>query len=695
MGDRQAYDRRRKEFANRLPSHYCVRCSAVVYPEDTSCLDCGAAEPEGSWPTIQDGFDPWIGRVLDGRYLVTKRVGQGAMGSVYRVESLAISREFAIKIINFKQTSSGADPEQIRSRLQREIEAISRLRNPHVVPFYELLELFDNFVGIVMDFVSGQTLDELVRRDGPLELRRAVTVLRQIANGLHEAHEIGMIHRDVKPENMMLEVMPAGDDFVHVLDFGIVRLDDGVSMTKGFLGTPLYASPEQAMAGEIDRRSDIYSLGAVMFFLLSGRPPFVSDNVYEILRSHVRTPAPRLSDVVKDKTIPALLESLVADMLAKNPTQRPQTLQDVIKKVDELLYSGALHEVPKKATESTEILPDRRKTQLGTGPIKAVSVQKSPASESSESDFHKEDSGDSSSFVSTERDHTGPKAAIFKRYPSRSSVRAMVDESRELNRTLIFDRIRQSNTGVFPLGVKIERPIDLCAANETGVALTDELGHIYYSDGEHVTEVYKAKQIVHRICPIKNGVLIGLQDGSVVRAETKKPPVTLFQEVRQNPVRGIAYCDHTGMALAGADSGKVYVQRSAQSDWVRLQDGPPVLGLAINRIGSIFAVARKTQEIEVFNVSSPKTPFVRFSVPCVVEHLSFSNDGHLLAVLLENDTIAIHMVLTGKRLMIIKEDVHHLRTVFFNSDNALTGYFGMDGALFGVDLQREMAGAKT
>lgn len=687
MGDRQAYDRRRREYVKRLPSHYCVRCSAVVYPEDTSCLDCGVDEPEGSWPTIQDGFDPWIGRVLDGRYLVTKRVGQGAMGAVYRVESLAISREFAIKIINFKQTPSGADPAQLRSRLQREIEAISRLRNPHVVPFYELLELFDSFVGIIMDFVSGQTLDELVRKNGPMELRRAVSILRQIANGLHEAHEIGMIHRDVKPENMMLEVMPAGDDFVHVLDFGIVRIDDGVSMTMGFLGTPLYASPEQAMAGEIDRRSDIYSLGAVMFYLVSGRPPFLSENVYEILRSHVRTPAPKLSEVVKDKVIPPMLEALVGDMLAKNPTQRPQTLADVIKKVDQLLYSGALQDIPTNVKDSGEMLPHQQKRKVETG-----SFKRAAAAESSESEFHSAEVPDSSSFlVSSERDSTGPKAAIFRRQPSRSSVRAMVDESREVNRTMVFDRIRQSNTGVFPIGVKLQRPIDLCMANEAGLAVSDELGHVFYSDGEDVSEVYSASQIVHQIVPIHRGVLLGLQDGSIVRAIVGQPSVLLFQDLRKNPIRGLSWNEATGMTLAGADSGKVYVQRSAQSDWVRLQDGPPVTGLAINKAGNMFAVARKTLEIEVFNMSSPKTPFLRFSVPCGVHHIAFSNDGHLLAVLLENDTIAIHMVLTGSRLMIIKEDVHHLRTIFFNTDNALTGYFAMDNALFGVDMQREIA----
>lgn len=656
-------------------------------------MDCASLVPEGGWPAIQDGFDPWIGRVLDGRYLVTKRVGQGAMGCVYRVDSLAISREFAVKIINFRQSPSGVDADQIRSRLEREIEAISRLRNPHVVPFYELLELYDNFVGIVMDFVSGQTLDELVRKDGPLPVRRALSVLRQAANGLHEAHEIGMIHRDVKPENIMLEVLPVGDDFVHVLDFGIVRTEDSVSMTKGFLGTPLYASPEQAMAGELDRRSDIYSLGAVMFFLLTGKPPFLSDNVYEILRSHVRTPAPRLRDVAQSE-FPEVLEDLVHAMLAKSPAQRPQTLAEVIKKIDHLMYSGVLERLPLAVKDSGEMLPAEKRTLPTVGEEKSSNAKSTPGAESSESEFHK-DIPDSSSFlVSQERDHTGPKAAIFRRQPSRSKVRAMVDESREINRTTMFDRVRQSNTGIFPIGLKIAAEIEMCVVNNVGTAIIDNAGNIYVSDGEGPKEAYKCRKEPLTIVPTRLGALISHNDGTVIQVAPGKRPVTVFRDVHNQPVHGLDQCDATGVSLAGVDSGKVYIQKTPTSDWVRLLEGPPVSALAINSPGSLFAVARKTLDVEVFNMSAPKTSFMRFTTPAQVRHIAFSHDGHLIALLMENDTVAIHMIMTGTRLMSIKEDVHHLKSISFNSNNELTGHFTLEGAVFGIDLQREMVAVR-
>lgn len=689
MVDRQTYDRRRREFAKRLPAHYCVNCSAVVYPEDEQCLDCATAAPTAGWPTIQDGFDPWLGRVLDGRYLITKRVGQGASGSVYRAESLAIVREFAVKIINFKQASAGVDSEQIRARLNREIEAISRLRNPHVVPFYEVLELFDNFLGIVMDFVDGVTLEMLVKREGPLDVRRACKLLRQVANGVHEAHEVGMIHRDLKPENAMLEVMPAGDDFVHVLDFGIVRMDDGVSMTRGFLGTPLYASPEQAMAGDVDRRSDIYSLGAIFFFLLTGRPPFVSDNVYEILRAHVRTPAPTLSSANSRGIYSEDLESLVASMLAKSPANRPQTLAQVIQRLDTLLHTTPIQPLPRVGRESSDLPIVTKEPE--TGELAAVS-------EGSEGEFYAGPSArptrlDSGSFLASRvRDETGPKAAIFRRSPSKNSVHAMVTQSRESFHAE-FDRVRQSNTGVFPVGLKVDASIVLCDSGRTsGLAVVDSKNQLFHGDGERVTRLYSSAVVLCSIAISNAGVLVGRQDGVIMQVPFGDAPRIVFEDVRRAPVLALASCDDGSIDLAGSESGRLYLCRSGRdiTDWQRIQDGPPITAVALNSAGNMFAVARKTREVEIFNISQPRTAFARFTTTSIVRKLSFSTDGHLLSVLTQDDAILLYQSLTGQRILAIKEDVNHLMTVGFSSSNELVGYFGMDGALFGVDLQREL-----
>ncbi len=688
MGDRQTYDRRRREFAKRLPAHYCGKCSAVLFPEDLDCLDCGSAAPESGWATLQDGFDPWLGRVLDGRYLITKRVGQGASGSVYRAESLAIVREFAVKIINFKQAPTGVDPEQIRARLNREIEAISRLRNPHVVPFYEVLELFDNFLGIVMDFVDGVTLEVLVKREGPLDMRRACKILRQVANGVHEAHEAGMIHRDLKPENAMLEVMPAGDDFVHVLDFGIVRMDDGVSMTRGFLGTPLYASPEQAMAGDVDRRSDIYSLGAIFFYLLTGRPPFLSDNVYEILRAHVRTPAPTLCEANTTQVFSAELEELVAAMLAKSPATRPQNLAEVIKRLDVLLASRHLDPPEQIVGSDSSELPV---IEHNTGEAPAIS-------DSSEGEFHATPGArparlESGSFlVSSARDATGPKAAIFKRTPSKSSVRAMVTQTRESARHG-FDRVRQSDTGVFPVGMKIDGIIDLCRGGRgEGLVVADQKNRVYFGDGDSVRSCYESPTNVTALSVTSVGVLVGREDGAIIHVPHGQGACTVFEDVRRAAITAIASDREGTTHIAGSDSGRLYICRSNRglTDWIRIQDGPPITAVSMNLAGNMFAVARKTREIEVFTMSSPRTPLARFTASGIVRQVSFSGDGHLLSLLSIDDVISLHQSLTGQRIISIKDDVNHLVNVGFSAENELVGYFGVDGALYGVDLQREL-----
>jgi serine/threonine protein kinase len=332
----------------------------VVYQRDHRCLECGRAQPPSGWQRLCDSGDPWLGKVMEGRYLVTRRIGKGASATVYEAESLNISRQFAIKVVDLDACSVAKDPELVRARLDREIEAISRLQNPHTVPFYEVISLSDTCVGIVMKFIKGQTLDGVIASESPLDWRRAAGLLRQLARGVHEAHQAGLIHRDLKPANIMVEPLSSGDEFIHVLDFGIVWIDDGLEVTRGFVGTPLYASPEQALGEPIDQRSDIYSLGALFFEMLTGRPPFKSKNIIEVLRMHVSHRPPTLDDAIETDRCPdpgqqaqgqqargqsavfrPALQSLVERMLAKSREARPFDLTLVIDALDEILVADS------------------------------------------------------------------------------------------------------------------------------------------------------------------------------------------------------------------------------------------------------------------------------------------------------------------------------------------------------------------
>ncbi len=644
----------------RLPMHYCGECSHVVFTDDLVCPSC-ATSPAKEWPSIQDGFDPWLGRVLDGRYVITRRIGQGAMATVYKAESLAISRRFAVKVINFKEGTSGLDPAQIRARLHREIEAIGRLRNPHVVPFYEVIELFDHFVGIVMDFIDGSTLDAAVRRHGPLTARRSLQILRQVANGVHEAHEFGMIHRDLKPDNIMIETLPAGDDFAHVLDFGIVHLDDGVSMTKGFLGTPLYASPEQAMGGgTLDRRSDVYSLGAVLFYMVTGHAPFESDNVYEILQAHVRKPVPTLGEVF-GRPFSSRMESLVASMLSKSPEKRPQSLAEVIQTIDRILSSVDIDE---SAPDSLELVMSGSNVDTLTG-----------LSEES-----------SSFFESAERDRTGPKAAIF-RLGSRSGVHRALDDDRRSKQTA-FDRVYQGNTGTSTLGIAIHGDVRIGACAPDGSLLLQTTDDLEIARDGQASTLARAAQVT-ALAVSESTALGGTADGQLMEL-LPTAAVELFQDVRRAPITACAMSLHDEVWLAGSESGRVYqcVPANGKRVWVRVSDGPAIAAISIDAKAETFAVARRHGEIELAYLHKPKNPFLRFSVGgAAIRGVAMSGGSQLVAVLFADDSVAVHLVTNGQPVHKLRDERNRIFAIGF-VDERLLGYFVLDGRIYARQLDR-------
>ncbi len=346
-------DRRRGEFRERFPTHFCAPCGSILYSEDTRCPECSARPPSLGWPDLTTSEDRLLGRVLGERYLLTRRIGTGASARVYRATSLNIAREFAIKLMRVH-----ADGSVNRKRLDKEVEALSCLRNPHFATIYEVMELYDDYVALVMDLAEGDRLDILVERDGPLDPLRAIKLVRQIANGIGEAHAAGFVHRDLKPENIIVERMPAGDDFVRILDLGIVYFTGDPRRTNGFLGSPLYASPEQVRLGRIDSRSDFYSLGAVLYYLLVGEAPFMGQTAEEVLRGHALEPVStwRLGELIGP-----VGTSLVLELLAKDPNDRPISAQIVVdrldaiaqnlaKGLDELSESRFMHETPINGT---------------------------------------------------------------------------------------------------------------------------------------------------------------------------------------------------------------------------------------------------------------------------------------------------------------------------------------------------------
>jgi len=289
---------------NRDGSRYCLRCGSE--------LDA-------------DGTDLLLGRMIHGRYRVRTIIGQGGMGRVYLAEQQmgTAKRDVAIKILHAKL---GQD-ERVRKRFYRECEVVVQLTHPNTIHFFDFGELDDGRLFIVMEYVDGPTLaDELTR--GPLPLDRVDHLLTQIVGSLHEAHDKGVVHRDLKPDNVMLASRGGEDDFVKVCDFGIAHQHgDGPEITvEGqIIGTPQYMSPEQLTGGRVDARSDVYSLGLILFEMLTGERPFSASSPLQWATLHTTAAPPALEGYASTARLPAHRKEAVLSALAKAPGDRPPT----------------------------------------------------------------------------------------------------------------------------------------------------------------------------------------------------------------------------------------------------------------------------------------------------------------------------------------------------------------------------------
>lgn len=257
-----------------------------------------------------------------GQYRLVRKLGSGGMGEVHLAEHALLKRPCAVKLI---RADRSRDP-LLLERFEREVQAMARLTHPNTVEVYDYGRADDGTFYYVMEYLEGPTLTELVANLGAIPAVRAVHILRQLSGALREAHEMGLVHRDVKPGNVIVCNHGGRSDVAKLLDFGLVqtgnRSANSTDLTEeGFvMGTPDFMAPEQALGLATDARSDIYSFGALAYFLLAGRPPFQCQTVLDTLHAHARVPVVEISEVVQGISLP--LAEVIMKCLAKEPTHR-------------------------------------------------------------------------------------------------------------------------------------------------------------------------------------------------------------------------------------------------------------------------------------------------------------------------------------------------------------------------------------
>src|ERR1041385_7323248 len=301
------------------------------------CPRCGVEYPDANTLCPADGIalettgDSLIGSVLSGKYRIDERLNEGGMGTVYRGTHVLMDKTVAIKVL---RPSLAAD-EKIVARFSREARAASRISHPNALSVTDFGEDENGTVFLVMEYLSGRTLKKVIQEEGPLPLPRVVDITRQIADALNAAHQQGIIHRDLKSDNIMLLDTMTGDH-AKVLDFGIAKInepdgnrDSGLTAPNLVIGTPQYMSPEQcSQNSEIDARSDIYLFGVILYEMLVGHVPFSGDSPAMVMMKHLQEPVPSVLEERSD--LPSSVARVVARAMAKVPGNRYQNVAELI-----------------------------------------------------------------------------------------------------------------------------------------------------------------------------------------------------------------------------------------------------------------------------------------------------------------------------------------------------------------------------
>jgi serine/threonine-protein kinase len=303
-------------------------------PPSRGSLPRASSTPPPVAAAGRDDEDPLLGTVLMDRVRIERAIARGGMGKVYYGEQVRMKRPCAIKILD-PRLAGGGDAGEFARRFQLEASTAAKLTHPNVVTIFDYGETEDGRCFIAMEYLEGRSLSDELKKSGPIAAERAIHITRQAARALREAHMLGVVHRDMKPGNVFLVEQDDDTDFVKVLDFGLVKETSQSEQQEHtqigqIMGSPRYMAPEQVQGKAVDGRTDIYSLGVMLYAMLAGKPPFDKATELSTMMAQVSDPPPPIGSIAPDVLLPPGLEAVVMKCLAKRPEDRFASMEELI-----------------------------------------------------------------------------------------------------------------------------------------------------------------------------------------------------------------------------------------------------------------------------------------------------------------------------------------------------------------------------